>query len=202
MAAKTKEVKNRDYKPLKTEEEITEEYESKWDAGLIPDYNRMWDENLDVGNGSWVLIIRSIPVDPKAAPKLYGIYWGMPKEDRFGRQCCVVHTTEDVTLLNHEYSVISEEKLELYKQELQYQLHETTNTDIQPMDMKLIEQGRALCEEERDIIRALQLDGLSETQACEEYFLSRHTDRDNAHIWYYPSDEALAYIENIFGERR
>lgn len=39
------------------------------------------------------------------------------------------------------------------------------------MNTELIEKGRALCEEERETIWGEQLDGLTETQACEEYFL-------------------------------
>jgi hypothetical protein len=49
---------------------------------------------------------------------------------------------------------------------------------------------------------ALQLDGLTETQACEEYFLSRHTDKDNMNIWYYPTSETLKEIQKIFGFER
>ena len=168
----------------------------------FPDPNMQYEEHADVGSGSWILVIRTIPVEKKVAPKLYGIYWGMPKDDKYGRQCCLVHTKEDVTLLNHEYTVISEEKLKQYKKELDYRLHKTTDSVIEEMNMALIEQGRALYEEEREVIWALQLDGLTETQACEEYFLSKHTNKENMNIWYYPSPKSLKEIEAMFGSER
>ena len=58
-------------------------------------------EECEVNSGAWVLITRQIPVDERCKPHLFGIYWGIPKQDKYDRQVCVVHTTEDVTLLNH-----------------------------------------------------------------------------------------------------
>jgi hypothetical protein len=69
------------------------------------------------------------------------------------------------------------------------------------MNMKLIDDGRNLCEEEREVIWALQLDGLDEEQACEEYFLSRHTDRNNYTICYLPTPQMSAELYLVFGDR-
>lgn len=198
-ATKTAKVHPHPLKPGEDDDAIDKLYDQAISTGQPFNSNLVYSEEADVENGQWILVIRTIPVDKKVAPKLYGIYWGMPKEDRFGRQCCRVHTTEDVTLLNHEYKVLTEDKFNMYK-EMGYQLHESSDTTMNEMDLKLLEEGRALCEEERDIIRALMLDGLTETQACEEYFLSRHTDRDNANIWYYPNPELLEEIESVFGK--
>lgn len=57
------------------------------------------------------------------------------------------------------------------------------------------------CEEEREVIWALQLDGLTETQACEEYFLTKHTDYNNFSICYIPNKEVFAQCVAVFGER-
>ena len=74
------------------------------------DPNMEYFEECEVNSGAWVLITRQIPVDERCKPHLFGIYWGIPKQDRFDRQVCVVHTTEDVTLLNHEFTVIDDER--------------------------------------------------------------------------------------------
>lgn len=74
------------------------------------DQNMEYFEECEVNSGAWVLITRQIPVDERCKPHLFGIYWGIPKQDRFDRQVCVVHTTEDVTLLNHEFTVIDDER--------------------------------------------------------------------------------------------
>ena len=81
------------------------------------DPNMEYFEECEVNSGAWVLITRQIPVDERCKPHLFGIYWGIPKQDRFDRQVCVVHTTEDVTLLNHEFTVIDDERLKVYREE-------------------------------------------------------------------------------------
>lgn len=165
-----------------------------------------YDENMeqrtetDVQSGAWVLITRQVPVAQECKPQLFGIYWGTPKQDRFDRQVCVIHTTEDVTLLNHEFTVIDEERLQIYKEE-GWELHETAAKVEQGLNMELLEAGRALSEEEREVIMALQLDGLNETQACEEYFLSRHTDYSNSAICFLPRKEVYEMCIAAFGER-
>ena len=164
------------------------------------DPNMEYKKECDVLSGNWVLIIRTVPVVECARPQLYGIYWGVPTKDPYGRQVCKIRTTDDVTLLNHEFTVISEEKLQLYREE-GWELHETNYKVDTPLNMELIEKGRALCEEEREIIWALQLDGLNECQACEEYFLSKHTDYSNYTICYLPSASILAELELTFGQR-
>lgn len=58
-----------------------------------------------------------------------------------------------------------------------------------------------LVEEEREIIWALMLEGLTEQQACEEYFLTHHTDYQNTEICYLPTPEILAEAMAVFGER-
>lgn len=151
-------------------------------------------------NGAWVLITRTVPVVEYARPHLFGIYWGIPKQDRFDRQVCVIHTTKDVTLLNHEFTVIDEERLQLYREE-GWELHETKANVSEPLNLELIEKGRSLSEEEREVIWALQLDGLSESQACEEYFLTKHTDYNNNNICYIPNSEVYKECVAMFGLR-
>lgn len=182
-----------------TPKKYRERYEKQAARGFI-DVNMEYKKSSDVKNGSWVLITRQVPVEEKCKPHLFGIYWGVPKQDTYDRQICVIHTTEDVTLLNHEYTVIDEERLQVYREE-GWELHETHAKADRGMDMELIEKGRALCEEERETIWALQLDGLTEGQACEEYFLARHTDYNNFNICYIPKVEVFAECVAWFGMR-
>lgn len=126
------------------------------------DPNMEYFEECEVNSGAWVLITRQIPVDERCKPHLFGIYWGIPKQDRFDRQVCVVHTTEDVTLLNHEFTVIDDERLKVYREE-GWELHENMAAADAGMNTELIEKGRALCEEERETIWAMQLDDLIRT---------------------------------------
>lgn len=175
-----------------------ERYEKNKD--MLYDSTMEYIDKADVGSGSWVLITRQVPVDKKCRPHLFGIYWGVPTQDRFDRQVCVIHTTEDVTLLNHEFTVIDEEKLKMYREE-GWELKETHAQTEQQLDMELLEKGRTLCEEEREVIWALQLDGLSEMQSCEEYFLTKHTDYNNYSICYIPNTDTYDYLISVFGER-
>lgn len=176
------------------------QYRKKYEESGEYDENMKHHEKTDVHSGAWVLITRQVPVAQECKPQLFGIYWGMPKQDRFDRQVCVIHTTEDVTLLNHEFTVIDEERLQVYKDE-GWELHETAAGVDHGLNMELIEKGRALSEEEREIIMALQLDGLDETQACEEYFLSRHTDYSNETICFLPRRDVYEQCVAVFGER-
>lgn len=176
------------------------QYREKYEKSGKYDANMERHIETDVQSGAWVLITRQVPVEEKCKPQLFGIYWGTPKQDRFDRQVCVIHTTEDVTLLNHEFTVIDEERLQIYKKE-GWELHETAAEVEQGLNMELLEAGRALSEEEREVIMALQLDGLNETQACEEYFLSRHTDYSNSTICFLPRKEVYEMCVAVFGER-
>lgn len=164
------------------------------------DPNMEYSEQCDVGSGAWVMVTRTVPVAEFCRPQLYGIYWGVPAQDRFDRQICVIHTQSDVTLLNHEFSVVSEERLQLYREE-GWEIHETGVSTEGGMNMELIERGRELSEDEREMIWALQLDGLNETQACEEYFLGRHTDYNNFSISYLPQKAVFEECVAIFGYR-
>lgn len=181
-------------------EDFRERYETAKELLGHYDCNMEYQKECDVESGAWVMVTRQIPVEEKCKPQLFGIYWGIPKQDRFDRQVCVIHTTEDVTLLNHEFSVVGEERLKVYREE-GWELHETGAEVKQELNMELIERGRALSEEERETIWALQLDGLNETQACEEYFLSKHTDYNNYSICYLPKQEVFEGCVAVFGMR-
>ena len=164
------------------------------------DPNMEYSQRCDVGSGAWVMVTRTVPVAEYCRPQLFGIYWGVPFQDRFDRQVCVIHTQSDVTLLNHEFSVISEEQLQLYREE-GWEIHETGAGEECGMNMELIEKGRELSDDEREMIWALQLDGLNETQACEEYFLGKHTNYNNFSISYLPRKEVFEECVSIFGYR-
>lgn len=183
----------------KTEsEKAIERYKRQKEVGLY-DPNMEYHEEQDVKSGAWVLVTRTVPVAEEIRPHLYGIYWGMMNEDRYGRQSCRIFTSADVILLNHEYTVIDEERLKVYKEE-GWELRQT-HAKQRRMDMEMIERGRSLAEEEREIIWALQLDGLSEEQACEEYFLTHHTDDSNFNICYIPRKDVFETCLAWFGER-
>ena len=182
---------------MKKSEKLPNSYRNRY---YEYDENMEYKKECDVESGAWVLVKRQIPVAEYAKPHLFGIYWGIPKQDKFGRQCCMIRTTEDVTLLNHEFTVLDEERLQLYSEE-GWELHETGTKIPTGLNTELIERGRDLCEEEREVIWALQLDGLTETQACEEYFLCKHTDYNNYSICYLPRKEVFDYCVSVFGER-
>ena len=158
-----------------------------------------YKKDRDIGNGAWVLVKCKIPVAENVRPQTYGIYWAIPHEDKYKRQMVKIYTPQEVCLLNYEYTVISEQRLEEYKA-AGYFLNEICTNYKEPINVDFLEKGRALCEEEREVIWALQLDGLTETQACEEYFLSHHTDAQNINICYLPSQETLKEIITCFGE--
>ena len=168
----------------------------------ILDYDSQKEHRVDtdVGNGCWVLVIQNIPVGPK--PILFGIYWGVPNYDEFGRQTCKIRTSEDIVLLNHEFTVISEQRLQEYRL-YGWELSNTLNTSEhhQQMSIQLVEKGKDLCMEEREVIMSLMLDGLTESKACEEYFLARHTDESNYTICYMPSKSVRAELNLTFGNR-
>lgn len=142
-----------------------EKSRNHYEKSGIYDPNMEHFEECEVNSGAWVLVTRQIPVDERCKPHLFGIYWGVPKQDRFDRQICVIHTTEDVTLLNHEFTVIDDERLKVYREE-GWELHENMAAADTGMNTELIEKGRALCEEEREILWALQLDGLKVIGRC------------------------------------
>jgi hypothetical protein len=184
---------------MKDYEKSRKNYEQRKKYGDY-DANMEYNKENDVESGAWVLITRQVPVEEKCKPHLFGIYWGIPKQDSYDRQVCVIHTTEDVTLLNHEFTVIDDERLRIYREE-GWELRENNAAADTGLNTEMIERGRALCEEEREVIWALQLDGLTETQACEEYFLTKHTDYNNFSICYIPNKEVFAQCVAVFGER-
>ena len=171
--------------------------------------------------GNWIMIIKSLPVSDAIAPQIYGIYCAVPfvREgkaavevgsgteiktligvDEYGRQCAKIYTPHEVKIFPDEYSILTPERLEEYKQAGWY-LQEVNTKAEQPLNMDIINDGRALVEEEREIIWALMLEGLTEQQACEEYFLTHHTDYQNTEICYLPTQEILAEATAVFGER-
>lgn len=157
-------------------------------------------EDRDIGGGSWVLVKTKIPVSESVRPMTYGIYWAIPAYDSFGRQKIKVYTPEECCLLNYEYIVLTEEMLDMYRR-FGYYLHETgAKESADPMTLKIVEAGRSLVEEEREIIYALMIDGLDETAACEEYFMTKHTDTSNISICYLPTEELLDELVFAFGE--
>lgn len=120
--------------------------------------------------------------------------------DEYGRQCAKIYTPHEVKIFPDEYSILTPERLEEYKQAGWY-LQEINAKAEQPLNMEIINDGRALVEEEREIIWALMLEGLTEQQACEEYFLTHHTDYQNTEICYMPTPEILEEAAAVFGER-
>lgn len=162
------------------------------------------------------MIKNKIPVDPMVQPEVWSIYWATPYTggrakdgyDDFGRymvEVLVQHQMnsskfEKVGAFPHEYFVVSEEHLEIYKKEGWSLVPLAFSIEGKEIDMELISRGRELTEEEREVILALQLDGLTETEACQEYFLGRHVVKENYNIMYRPSPKAKAEVIALFGE--
>lgn len=163
------------------------------------DQSTTYCKESDVNGGEWILIRRAIPVDKSIAPQVYGIYWATPAEDTYGRQKVKIYTPTEVCLLNYEYTVISEERLQEYI-EMGYFLKDYEVGIDEPLNIELIEKGRSLCAEEKEIIHALMLDGLTEQQACEEYYYTHHTENSNIGRCYLPTPELREQIEAVFGK--
>lgn len=183
------------------------------------------DERTLITEGKWVMITKTLPIAAHTRPQLYGIYWAVPFiregraaiKDEFGfyygeeikhlvgvdeggRQCALVYTPDEVKIFPDEYSILSQERLEEYK-EAGWYMQEINAKARRPLNLEIINEGRALVEEEREVIWALMLEGLTEQQACEEYFLTHHTDYHNTSICYLPTEEILEEAIAVFGER-
>lgn len=185
------------------------------------------NENTLIQKGCWIMIIKTVPVAKNARPQLYGIYWAVPyicqkqvdiKDehhttysntkikttigvDEYGRQCATIYTPEEVRIFPDEYSILTPERVEDYRNEGWYLNNTNAKIKENPLTLELITKGRSLVEEEREIIWALMLEGLTERQACEEYFLTHHVEHDNTNICYLPTVKILTSLETIFGKR-
>jgi hypothetical protein len=176
-------------------------------AHFRPDPRRM------VGGGAWIMVTNPPPTNP--TPVAFGMYWAVPcKEslnydgyDKYGRYKVEILMKDPeaegqfhaVGLFVTEYMVVHEGMFREFMEEGYFDLQQLSLTTEDSMNVELIERGRALVEEERESIWALMLDGLTESKACEEYFLGRHVERDNAQIWYRPIPEFAEYMEDTFG---
>lgn len=179
----------------KNEEFFRARAESMQDMWGLEDHS--YDPADDVGNGAWVLVTRIVPVAPEIRPQRFGIYWAIPAEDKWERPKVRIHVPDEVCLLGPEYRVVDQAKLDFYRAN-GWSLH-IARPAASPADMTLVIQGRALCEDEREVIWALQLDGLTEAEACEEYFLGRHNDASHLGECWLPSPEVAKELEACFG---
>lgn len=147
----------------------------------------------------WILITRTLPILESARPAIYGIYQAKPLKHKFYKNAVTMYATEQITVLEHEYSVLSDDRVDEYIK-LGWVAHRIDNPQ-EPIDLRLLEKGRCLCEEERAIIWALMLDGLTEYQACEEYYKHTHTDFERMTYCYLPPKEMVEAMTQVFGRR-
>ena len=158
------------------------------------------------GQNAMLEQVRTWQQEQDTEPDKYAVFdtmsadWGGEEDGFVLYEIPEEYSRTDVTLLNHEFTVIDDERLKVYREE-GWELHENMAAADAGMNTELIEKGRALCEEERETIWAMQLDGLTETQACEEYFLTKHTEYNNFSICYIPNKEVFAECVAVFGER-
>lgn len=188
----------------------------------IYDRRSILDTSAFIATGSWVLIANPVPVAKDIAPQTYGIYYALPFQyetqvtesdsrgnpktvrktvigvDQYGRQCAVIYTPQEVKIFPDEYRILTPERLEEYKQAGWY-MQETQAEVRIPLNLDIISRGRALSEDDRETIWALMLDGLTEQQACEEYFLAHHGEYQNTGICYLPTETILAELAAAFG---
>lgn len=172
------------------------------------------DESKIVESGAWVLVNSTVPVSDDVKPMKWAMYWATPchdsKGDGFdsgGRYKVDVMVRnratgalQSVGMFPHEYIKVTDTLFEELMGTNGYTLQKSSDNPIEGgMKLELIEKGRSLTEDERSIIWSLQVDGLHEAKACEEYFMGRHTDNENSHIWYMPCDECAQWLENTFG---
>lgn len=67
---------------MKDYEKSRKNYEQRKKSGDY-DANMEYNKENDVESGAWVLITRQVPVEEKCKPHLFGIYWGIPKQDSY-----------------------------------------------------------------------------------------------------------------------
>jgi hypothetical protein len=168
-----------------------------------------YDPYRDVGNGHWIVVMKELPIAEFAKPPVFAIFWAVPYPlgnnnkkigwDQYGRQMVLIHYhNQDVSMFTDEYILATDEIVEQCVKEGWY-IVESNSTVTVPLNMEIIAAGKDLVEEEREIIMAFQLDGLTEQQACEEYFLTKHTDYNNSNIAYYPPKDKQNELISIFG---
>lgn len=193
---------------------LTDEYIDKELSSLA--YRRMDrirpSENRLVDSGSWIAIVANIPVSSAVKPKILAIYWGVPCTeslnadgyDKHGRYKVEISVRkpegglETVAVFPDEYIVVSDDQLEVYI-ESGWQCLSVTDDISEPVDLELIERGRCLTEEERESIWALQVDGLNETQACQQYFHGRHVNTKESTVYYDADPEIKEPYIKYFG---
>ncbi len=172
------------------------------------------DDTRVVGSGSWVMVNQIVPVSEDVRPMKWAMYWATPCHDSKGdgfdsggryKVDVLVRNSETggmqtVGMFPYEYMKVSDELFEELMNTNGYTMQKVSETPVQGgMNLELVEKGRSLTEDERSIIWSLQVDGLSESKACEEYFMGRHTDNENSHIWYMPCEECADWMERTFG---
>lgn len=170
----------------------------------------------EVGSGAWIMVIDVPPVSKEFAPLLGGIYWAIPCRDSLNfdgygkdgqyRVETLVRSREDerkveyLGLFPTEYVVVPESILNEYVEEGAYAMMLNNVSVEEEVDLELIQQGRDLTEDERGIIWALMLDGVSEHTACTIYFKGRHTEKDNLNTWYKPCEEQVEDVKTLVQE--
>lgn len=188
---------------------LSDFYAERMTYGLkILDAQTYRPEEQTIGFGSYVLVKRKIPVCSANAPKVWNIYWAKPNSDsknndgydKYGRYGVEIHTPERVVLFPYEYVVITEEKLKEYISFGYAPMNIFFEKKSEIMTLALVEKSKNLCEEERQIIMSLQLDGLTENQACQEYFLFSHDKGAPETLLYVPSKELYQEILQNFGD--
>lgn len=170
----------------------------------------------EVGSGAWIMVIDVPPVSDEFKPVLGGIYWAIPCRDSLNfdgygadnqyrietlvRSKTNERVVEYLGLFPTEYVVVPEEILDEYMEEGAYSIMLNNVSVHEEVDLELIQQGRDLTEDERSIIWALMLDGVSENTACSIYFKGRHTEKDNLNTWYKPCEQQVEDVKLLVEE--
>lgn len=158
-----------------------------------------------IGRGAWVLVRCKVQVDPDVAPKVYNIYWASPHGtdgyDRFGRYCVEILTqsekdghSELVRVFPDEYDIFSEEKVRQYVN-MGYKL----NHNIKPITAEGIK-SMDLSEDDKEIVGAFQLDGLTKEEALAELNGLLYQSVDNKYKYYALPPDQYAEALAVFGE--
>lgn len=157
----------------------------------------------DVGSGSYIWLTKAPNIHPET-PDPYGIYWATPV-DIDGRDCYgrfavhIVHKNQTINIFQDEYIRCDDVILKMVREDGEFYVAEDSIPSEAPPCMEDIERCRALCEEEREIIWALQVDGLTESAACSEYLYGKHIDNGH-HGWHWkPTQEYLDVLQANFG---
>lgn len=177
---------------------------------MAPSYCRRPEEaKRDIGSGAWIMIIKETEVSRfsmqpgniyYAIPGLYGSSVGYRADGMYLVKVKIADFSgfEEIYLYPYEYMLVSDELFEAAKEEdllelVQYKDDISEPEVIHEKTLTWRDKYKDLPEDERNVLDAYMLDGLSFDQACSAYYTERFIDQKGYSYWYRAKPE-LRYM--------